>query len=181
MMHEMAASSLARTCPGPFQASTRDSNGSCPWSIHRQLTTKTTTAQCSVYRTNPNQSPVAFSATSNATQVSAIVGCVNEAKEEMEPVLVLGPLRVGGVFLSHQRLAFDYGRVGHRARTACRLCCSLSCAGIEQLISEAGGLTLSGTRAARSAAGIRGTSCIFQQESCSHTRIIALAHSHSYR
>ena len=32
MMHEMAASELARTCPGPFQASTRDSNGSCPWS-----------------------------------------------------------------------------------------------------------------------------------------------------
>lgn len=60
-----------------------------------QLTTKTTTAQCSngcgsVYRTNANQSPVAFSATSNATQVSAIVGCVNEAREEMEPALVLG-------------------------------------------------------------------------------------------
>jgi len=92
----------------------------------------------------------------------------------------VGPLRVGGVFLSHQRLGLDDGRVRHRAHIACRLCCSLSCAGIEHLASEAGGLTLSGTRAARSAAGSRGTSFICQQESCSHTRIIALTHSHSY-
>ena len=44
-------------------------------------------------RAPDQREPVAscvFSATSHATQVSVIVGCMNEAREEMEPALVLG-------------------------------------------------------------------------------------------
>jgi len=57
----------------------------------------------------------AFSATSNATQVHFIVGCVNEAREETEPALVLGLSESEECFCRTNVSAFDDGRVGHRA------------------------------------------------------------------
>jgi len=124
----------------------------------------------------------AFSATSNATQVSAIVGCVNEAREETEPALVLG--------LSESEVCF------------CRTNVSASTMG-ESDIERASPADIAAPRFHAPASSnsppkladllSRGQELLDQQQEAEvhhsyankslapHTRIIALAHSHSYR